>query len=202
MQRPRGRGRFTRHVLTLVTGNGVAQAISVAGTLILARLLAPEAFGLFALFVTVVSLVAVLGGARYELAIMLPESDEEAANILALAALVVTGIAVAAAAVIAGYGFTISYLVGDIRLSPWMWAVPIALFVNGIYQMLALWCARMKRFGRLAATRVTQAFCVIVSQLALLPLLPTGGSALVAGWILGEYTAAIILLAQVLRDDG
>ncbi|MGH9859751.1 MAG: lipopolysaccharide biosynthesis protein, partial [Candidatus Acidiferrales bacterium] len=202
MQRPRGRGRFTRHVLTLMTGNGVAQAINVAGTLLLARLFAPEAFGLFALFVTVVSIVAVLGGARYELAIMLPDSDEEAANILALAALVMAGIALAAAVVIAGYGFTISYLVGDVRLSPWMWAVPIALFVNGTYQMLALWCARMKRFGRLAGTRVTQAFSIIVSQLALLPLLPTGGSALVAGWILGEYTAAIILLAQVLRDDG
>lgn len=185
-----------------MTGNGVAQAINVAGALLLARLFAPEAFGLFALFVTVVSIVAVLGGARYELAIMLPDSDEEAANILALTALVVTGIAAAAALLIAGYGFTISYLVGDIRLSPWMWAVPIALFVNGIYQMLALWCARMKRFGRLAATRVTQASCIIVSQLAFLPFLPHGGSALVAGWIVGEYTAAIILLAQVLRDDG
>src|SRR5690242_4397258 len=69
---PRAPGKFISNVLTLITGNGVSQIINVAGTLILARLFAPEAFGSFALFVTLVSFLSVLGGGRYELAIMLP----------------------------------------------------------------------------------------------------------------------------------
>ncbi len=89
----RARGRFMSHVLALVTGNGIAQAVQFSGTLALARLCAPESFGVFALFLTVVSVFSVLGGGRYELAIMLPDSDEEAANILFLATFVVLGIA-------------------------------------------------------------------------------------------------------------
>ena len=58
---PRASGKFLSHVLTLITGNGLAQVINVVGTLLLARLFAPDAFGSFALFVTVVSFLAVLG---------------------------------------------------------------------------------------------------------------------------------------------
>ena len=90
---PRAPGKFVSHVLTLITGNGVAQVINVVGTLLLARLFTPDAFGSFALFVTVVSFLSVLGGARYELAIMLPEEDAEAANVLILAVTTLCGIA-------------------------------------------------------------------------------------------------------------
>src|ERR1700733_3894127 len=89
---PRASGKFISHVLTLITGNGLAQVINVVGTLLLAHLFAPEAFGSFALFITVVSFIAVLGGARYELAIMLPEQDAEAANILLLSVMVLCAI--------------------------------------------------------------------------------------------------------------
>src|SRR5580692_9092684 len=81
---PRASGKFISHVLTLITGNGLAQIINVGSALLLARLFAPDAFGSFSLFVTVVSFLSVLGGARYEPAIMLPETDTEAANILML----------------------------------------------------------------------------------------------------------------------
>src|SRR3984957_14681752 len=82
---PRTSGKFISHVLTLITGNGLAQIVNVVGTLLLAHLFAPDAFGSLALFITIVSFLSVLGGARYELAIMLPESDAESANILLLA---------------------------------------------------------------------------------------------------------------------
>ena len=89
----RAGGRFMSHVLALMTGNGIAQAVQFSGTLVLARLCAPESFGIFALFLTVVSLFSVLGGGRYELGIMLPDSDEEAANVLFLSTFIMLGIA-------------------------------------------------------------------------------------------------------------
>src|SRR6266852_9405050 len=98
---PRAKGKFISNVLTLMTGNGLSQLINIGGTLILARLFAPDAFGSFALFVTLVSFLSVLGGCRYELAIMLPEKDEEAANVLFLAVLVLTGVAGASLLIVA-----------------------------------------------------------------------------------------------------
>src|SRR3984893_13151187 len=110
---PRASGKFMSNVLTLVTGNGLSQLINIAGTLVLARLFAPDAFGSFALFVTLVSFLSVLGGGRYELAIMLPEKDEEAANILFLAVMVLTGVAGGFLFIFAIFHFSILQNVSD-----------------------------------------------------------------------------------------
>src|SRR5579864_924877 len=147
---PRAPGKFISNVLTLITGNGLSQIINVAGTLILAHLFAPEAFGSFALFVTLVSFLSVLGGGRYELAIMLPEKDEDAANILFLALLVLSGLAGISLLLVALFHTPVARLLGDERLRLWLWAAPVALFVNGLYQVQGVWFGRMKRFRHVA----------------------------------------------------
>ena len=90
----REKGSFVSHVATLATGTAISQAVTFAAMLVLTRLFAPEAFGLLAVFMTIVSLFSVLGGARYELAIMLPDDDHEAANVLHPATLVLAAICV------------------------------------------------------------------------------------------------------------
>ncbi|HUV60027.1 MAG TPA: hypothetical protein VMW09_07940 [Desulfatiglandales bacterium] len=51
---------------------------------IIARLFAPEAFGVAALFASITGIVGVVACLRSELSIMLPKTDEEAANLLGL----------------------------------------------------------------------------------------------------------------------
>src|SRR5437867_4180796 len=100
-QLTREEGSFVSHVATLVTGTALSQAINVATLLLLTRLFAPEAFGSLALFMTVVSLLSVLGGARYELAVMLPESDAEAANVFSLSVYVLGAICLVCLGIVA-----------------------------------------------------------------------------------------------------
>jgi lipopolysaccharide exporter len=198
---PRASGNFISHVFTLITGNGVAQVITVVGTLLLARLFAPDAFGSFALFLTVVSFLSVLGGARYELAIMLPETDVEAANILLLAVISLFGISVISLLLVALFHSAVAKLLGDARLGLWLWGAPIALFVNALYSVLGVWYGRMKRFQKLATARVCQALGIILGQLALLSI-HSGGFALVGGWVLGQTFGASVLLVQLFYYDG
>jgi O-antigen/teichoic acid export membrane protein/2-polyprenyl-3-methyl-5-hydroxy-6-metoxy-1,4-benzoquinol methylase len=198
---PRAPGKFISNVLTLVTGNGLSQLINLAGTLVLARLVAPEAFGSFALFVTLVSFLSVLGGGRYELAIMLPEKDEEAGNILSLAVIVLTGVTGVALLLVALFHVPAAQLLGDARLRLWLWAVPLALFVNGLYQVQGVWFGRMKRFQGVATARVIQSLGTVVGQLALLAF-HSGGFALVGGWVIGQSLGSFCLLSQLLHRDG
>lgn len=198
---PRASGKFVSHVLTLITGNGLAQVVNVVGTLLLARLFAPDAFGSFALFVTVVSFLSVLGGARYELAIMLPESDSEAANVLLLSVMVLCAITGTSILLVALCHSTVARLLGDARLDLWLWAAPIAIFVNALYSVLVVWYGRMKRFRKLAAARVWQSVAIILGQLALLIIRP-GGFALVGGWVLGQTFGTLILVVQLFYCDG
>src|SRR5579872_1263244 len=198
---PRASGKFISNVLTLMTGNGLSQLINIAGTLLLAHLFAPEAFGSFALFVTLVSFLSVLGGGRYELAIMLPEKDEEAANILLLAILVLTGVAGLSLVVVALFHSPVARLLGDERLRLWLWAAPLAQFINGLYQVQGVWFGRMKRFRSVATARVFQAAGTAIAQLALL-LVRSGGFALVGGWIIGQSMGSLYLLSQLVYNDG
>jgi len=198
---PRAPGKFISNVLTLITGNGLSQIINVAGTLILAHLFAPEAFGSFALFVTLVSFLSVLGGGRYELAIMLPEKDEDAANILFLALLVLSGLAGISLLLVALFHTPVARLLGDERLRLWLWAAPVALFVNGLYQVQGVWFGRMKRFRHVATARVLQSVGTVLGQLGLL-VIHSGGFALVGGWVIGQSIGTFFLLTQILYNDG
>lgn len=73
---------FASNVLKLVTGSVFAQGLGILVIPIVARLFAPEAFGVAALFASITGIIGVLVCLRYEVSIMLPKTDEEAANLL------------------------------------------------------------------------------------------------------------------------
>ena len=75
---------FAENVLKLVTGSAFAQGLSVLVVPIVARLFAPEAFGIAALFASITGIIGAAACLRYELSIMLPKTDEEAVNLFGL----------------------------------------------------------------------------------------------------------------------
>ena len=199
----REKGSFISHVATLTTGTAVSQGINILAMLLLTRIFAPQAFGLLALFMTCVSLFSVLGGARYELAIMLPEDDTEAVNVFYGAVFVLFLIALLGLAAIALFHARITQLLGDPAVTPWLWAMPAVLFLMGLYQVLSYWCGRMKRFQRVAISRIALTTGTVVAQVGLFLLHSSGGVALIGGWIIGQATGTSFLIAQVVsRDSG
>jgi O-antigen/teichoic acid export membrane protein len=55
----KGRSEYTKNILTLITGTGVAQLIPVAVSPIITRLYSPEDFGLIALYQSLVAIISV-----------------------------------------------------------------------------------------------------------------------------------------------
>jgi lipopolysaccharide exporter len=198
----RGRGSFISHVATLVTGTAISQAITLAAMLVLTRLFAPAAFGLLAVFMTIVSMLSVLGGARYELAIMLPQDDREAANVFYVATLVLTAICILSLLVVTLLHQRLATVLGEPLVESWLWAIPAVLFVNGFNQVLGYWCGRMKRFRHLAVSRIAQSLGTVVIQITLFLVHASGGVALIGGWIFGQSLGTVVLVAQVVRQDG
>ena len=73
-----------KNIITLMTGTTIAQAMPIAISPILTRLYSPEDFGVFGLYMAIASIASVFVSGRYELAIMLPKSDDDALNIVFL----------------------------------------------------------------------------------------------------------------------
>ncbi len=75
---------FLKNVLTLMSGTVIAQILSVLASPVLSRLFSPEDFALLASFTSVTSLCVVFCSGKYEMAILLPEKEKDARNILRL----------------------------------------------------------------------------------------------------------------------
>src|SRR5450759_1161965 len=122
-------GSFTANVLTLMTGTTIAQAILITIAPILTRIYKPEDFGIFALYMAIVSMIAIIATGRYELAIMLPENDDDAINIVCLSVCIVFFISFMTLIVIWLFNAQITKLMGSDKLSIWIYLIPISVLL-------------------------------------------------------------------------
>lgn len=75
---------FAGDVIKLVTGTSFAQLLTVLSAPILTRLYSPADFGILAVFISTTDILGVIACLRYEMAIVLPEEDDKAANLFGL----------------------------------------------------------------------------------------------------------------------
>lgn len=192
---------FASNVLKLVTGSVFAQGIGVLVVPIVARLFAPKAFGVAALFVSITGVIGVVACLRYQLTIMLPKTDEEAANLLGLSlffVIIVTGIS---ALIIFFAGDAIVNLLNSPELKKFLWLVPVSVFVSGTFLALNYWNSRTKHFGRLSIARVISS---VVDQTTKLGAGFAGfvsAGILIGTAILGKVVSTSVLGGQIWRDD-
>ncbi len=197
---PRAKPSFSGDVLKLVSGTTLAQILSIVVAPILTRLYAPQAFGMSALFGSFTTLLAAIACMRYEQAVMLPESDEEAANLLGVcvgAVLFVT----AATAVLVVFGDPLLRLLKAQAIKPYLWLLPVSVLAGGLFFALNQWNSRTKRFGRLSISRVTSATVSNASQIGAGYLGHATGGSIIGAGVLGSAVATGTLGWQIWRDD-
>ena len=191
---------FLRPVLTLVSGAAAAQAIIFAARPVLTRLYTPDEFGVLTVFVTLVAIFATVGSGRYEDALMLPDEDREAANVLALALLVVAGIALLVSLSLVWLP-TWESLLGGEALRPALLLLPPALLLMGWHTILETWHTRGDRFRAVAVARSAQSLVAVGLQLAA-GLFAVGALGLVGGATAGFAIAALWLSVVWVQRDG
>ena len=139
---------FKSDVLRLASGTGIAQIIGILSMPILSRLYAPEAFGMAALFVSFTTIFGVVACMRYELSIILPGDDCEAANLLGVS-LLFTFIITFCTILIIWFGSTfILKWIDMIELAPYLWLIPIGVLFQGLFTAFNYWNTRTRHFTR------------------------------------------------------
>jgi O-antigen/teichoic acid export membrane protein len=189
---------FSRNVATLAGGTAAGQLLIILVTPILSRLYTPEDFGMLAAFAAILGVFSVIASLRYELAIPLPASDSDAADIFFLSILVLCFFSTLLAVVL--YFFS-GYFLGVINLggvAKWIWMLPIGCFLIGLYNIFSLWSIRKRKFGSLAASKFSQSAVLASIQLGGYGM---GAPALLAGQILGQSAGAGGLLFSIVKTD-
>lgn len=193
---------FNGDVLRLVSGTGLAQVIGLLAAPILTRLYAPEAYGVAALFASITGILGVLACMRYELAIVLPDNDREAANLLAVS-LVITVLMSGLTIPVIGYGSDqILAWVNMPELAPYLWLIPLTVLASGFFMAMNYWNTRTKHFTRLSVSRVTSQVAGTGTSLGLGLAGYASGGSLIAASLGGQAVATTVLGGQIWRDNG
>lgn len=191
---------FASDVMKLVTGTTIAQIITILASPFITRFYGPEAFGLMALFMSIIGILSVIACLRYELAIMLPKSDEEAANVFGLCILIVASISMAAIPFIFLIRQPLVQFLKAPQLDPFFWLIPLTILVSGTFLALNYWNTRTKHFYRLSIARVMSSFSATGTQLGMGFLGHASGGVLIGASIIGQIVSTFNLGFQILRD--
>lgn len=191
------RNSFVRSVFVLVGGTVGGQAILVLSAPFLTRLYSPQDFGLLAVFGSLLALVTVVASLRYEQAILLPESDEEAAALFVLSLLTMFLVIGVVAIPILLFRHEIAQMLNTPRIADALYLVVLGAIFAGTYAILKAWALRMKAFVPIAKTKFNQSIIATGIQLGGASF---GPIALLLGQIAGQGSGSLALYMRVLRS--
>ena len=192
------KSEFAKNVLTLMTGTTIAQAIPIAISPILTRLYTPEDFGVFALFMAITSIFGSIANGRYELAIMLPRKDEDAINIMALGFIINVVLSLFLLFVVIIFHDNIVNLLNNKEISPWLYLVPVSVFLIGLFNLLNYFNNRKKFYKDLAKANIYKSIGMAIVQL-ILGFLKAGAFGLISGQIFSQIISNTKLFFNIMK---
>jgi lipopolysaccharide exporter len=192
---------FVRHVAVLATGTAIAQVITIAASPILSRLYDPTAFGFLAVIMSLAGPLSMIASWKYELAILLPKDDADAANVFVLCVIVILGMTVATAVIAFSLGGWIALKLGSPEAAPLLYLLPLMFLLGGVHGVAEHWLTRRKAFSRQATAEVLRSLTIVFGQIVG-GLLRAGGTGLVLGRFSGSIVGLLFLAGQVWRQDG
>lgn len=192
-------GGFLKAVSVLVGGTAFAQLLGLLCLPLLTRLYTPADYSILGVYIAIVSTLAVIACLRFEIAIPISETDEEAKGLFYISLLSNISLTIILYIIL----YTINPLIQNFQivkqLSIWIWLVPLGVFLSGVYSVLQYWSTRKKRFKEIAYTRINQA---ILSNSASLYVGISSGNffGLILGQLLSFSGGVLKLIRSTFRD--
>lgn len=186
---------FSKNVFTLTSGSFLAQLIFLLITPILTHLFSSDVFGVFFIYTSIFGILTILSTLRFEMAILLPDNDVDAANLLAISIISSFTISLMSLFLII---FLKTQIVAFLRIEEiqnWLYFIPLSVFLIGCFQSLTFWSNRMKKYSWIAIAKINRSSVSSLSQV-LTGITSLQSVGLIPGLILGQITSVIDLLIR------
>lgn len=193
---------FKKDVLTLFSGSGASALLGLLVIPILTRLFNPEAFGLAAVFTSTVGIVCTLSSLRYEITIVIPKTDAEASNMLALSIFCSIVTTVLLSVFITIFGPALSKILNQPEILNIMWLIPIYSFLNGTYNAFNYWETRHKNFQNISNSHISHQVSSCATSLSAGISNHNNGEYLVYATLVGKTVSTIHLIKNTAKTHG
>lgn len=193
---------FRGDVMRLMSGTVFSQIITISTMPIISRLFCPDAFGILALFSAITGVLGSVACWRYELAIVLPENDEDAVSLLWLSLFATACTTFCVSMLVVFFAEPILIKLNALILLPYRWLIPVFVVIQGTYTALTYWNTRTKRFTCLSTASILNSvmtrFFNVISGLNNF----IGGGAMIFAMLFGQSIATLTHIVNVIRHDG
>jgi len=190
-------GALVKRAALLGSGAAVGQAAVIGATPLLARIYGPADFGVLAVFLAVSGVSVVVSALRYEQAILVAESDEEASAVVKASAwCVLLSVTLASIAALAG-GDALARFTSTPAIADLLWLLPVTVAAGGIHQIMVAWATRAGNFSVLSRSKAVLGISLAASQL-FLGVIVDGAHGLVVG-VAASLILTIIVLIPAMK---
>lgn len=193
------KSEFSKSVLTLMSGTIVAQALPIIITPILTRLYTPAEFGILALFVSITIFLGTIVSGRYELAIMLPEKNEDALGIAALGMLITTSMSLMLILPFIIFNQELTILLKNKEIGFWLYFVPFVVWLIGLFNILTYLNNRQKLYSEIAKAQIYKSVAMVSVQL-IIGFIQKGALGLVSGQIVSHISSTFRLMKSARKS--
>jgi O-antigen/teichoic acid export membrane protein len=187
-------------IFLIGSGSLLAQMVGILSTPIITRLFSPQDFGLFAVYLSITSVITIVASLRYELAIPIPRDEAAASNLFGLSLLLVATTSSILAVLMLLFGNSLLSSIGANRLGPYLWLIVPAFFVMGIYQVFLYWTIRRRNYGIITYTKVYQSFGGVISKI-ILGILSAGPWGLLIGDFISQICGIGKIISRTWQED-
>lgn len=181
-----------------MTGTSIAQALPILFSPVLSRLYTPEAFGTFALFLSMATSLSVISTGRYELAIVLPREEKEAWHVVVLAGGMVVGFSGLILILLEMGKQPLASMLKNPEIEHWFPWVSFSVLFLGFFQIFNYWANRRHLYSQMAIARVVQSG-VMVGVALVWGIIHPGSGGLIIGSLFGQLIG-VIYFASVSMD--
>lgn len=195
------RGSALRNASFLLSSTLLSQTITIAAMPLLSRIYSPADFGIFAVFISFITIASEFFGMRYHYGICLPKQHRFGNALFMLSLWLQSG----AALILLGILFFIREPFFNALscqvLIPFWYLIPIGTFATSLFILFTQWSTRMRAFGTISKANVHNSFWATVIK--------TCGSAvkrtpitLCAGYIVGRVVGLFVMAFKNIRAYG
>jgi len=194
------RSEFNRNILTLMPGTIISQAIPIVFSIVLARIYAPDVFGIYFVFVSFLSIGIIIATGKFELAILIPKTDAEASTLIGVALTTSILFCIVLLCFVFCFNGWLFNLLQTPRFNIWLFFIPVSLFFSSANQVFYYWHNRQGRYRLLAVSKIIQSLSSAVLQLVL-GYIFFGETGLIIGLIAGQVISFLYLLFKYYHFD-
>ena len=210
------RHEFVKHVLTLLTGTASAQVLQILALIVVGRLYSENQVAVWSMVMAAVMVISPVAAGRYDMAIVLPQHDNDARQLLRLCTWINT---VVCLLVVLGMFFLAPWAADLLTMNAkpserpvlraelmnWLYAVGPMAWLFTQLTTLSYWLTRTKNFRVVAENKIHQAVSVSGFQIGG-GLAHIGVTGLVGGTVAGYLVSLVNLLrrtrGQYRMDEG